>query len=164
MKKNEIVYLIIGIILILGISTYIIITFGDKSENEFPSDAVCNDIYLGFCYNQSSPAFSCNMETKTCNDYEFKLATLIGLMEQENIKIYGTTTCPVCKKQLKDFSPHEDYLIQRGIFIYCDVEPMDPGCSDVVSVPTWKQNNEIGNIGYIEIKQTILDLNITAEV
>jgi len=164
MKTNAKIILTLGILIILGLGTYSVFFYENSNTStfEFPIGTICEQTYLGFCSNETNPAFGCNMETEICNEEELMLVTFINFLEVQNIKIYGSTTCPVCKKQLEDFGEYGNYLINQGIFIYCDIEPMDIGCSDIQSVPTWKQNGVIFNIGYLDIEQVILNtLNST---
>lgn len=168
MKKQIIIILIIVLLLVAGGSAYYFFIYDNNNNNsiikEFPSDAVCDLTYLDFCYNKSSPAYGCNMETQSCDSDEFELATIIGVMAKNNIKIYGTTWCPHCKDQLNYFKEYKDYMIESGLFVYCDVEPIDPECNDIESVPTWKQKGEIVQIGVIDIDQLIQNIDSSLNI
>ncbi len=155
MKKNVKIILVIGILLMAGIGIYLGFFYENSDVYEFPSNTACVQTYLELCSNQSDPAFGCNMETKTCNKEELILVTFISRLEEQNIKIYGATWCPACKKQLEDFGIYKDYLIERGIFVYCDVEPINPECNNIQSIPAWKQNGEIFQVGYLDIEEFI---------
>jgi len=75
----------------------------------------------------------------------------IIFMEENNLTIYGLTTCPWCKKQFEEFRNYSDELLNKELFIYCDVKPEK--CSDIVSVPAWKKNDEIVHVGYLQLNQ-----------
>ena len=164
MKKNVIILLFIAILVIVGVGIYFSVYHEDSAIKEFPSDAVCSNTYLSLCYDPSNLAYGCNMEDKTCDEDEFKLATVIRVMQEYDIKIYGATWCPACKKQLEEFGKYQNYLLENGIFVYCDKEPTNPGCGDVKNIPTWKKGGQIVQIGYIDIQQIVSSTNNTNEI
>ena len=102
MKKNVKIILIIGILLIVGIGAYFYLPIENSGMKEFPIGVECNETYLDFCYNESNLAYGCNMKTETCDEEELMLVMFINSLEVQGVKIYGTTTCPYCKKQLED--------------------------------------------------------------
>ncbi|KKN14407.1 hypothetical protein LCGC14_0996570 [marine sediment metagenome] len=164
MEKKVIIPLIIIILIVLVAGLYFSFFYEKPITNDFPSNAICTSTYLGICYDQSNPAYGCNMETETCDNSELRLVSMIGLMQTQNIKIYGTTECPACIKQLNEFDKYGNYLIENKLFVYCDVEPIDPGCSDIEGVPTWKQNEEIVHMGYLNIQQIMSNITTSNEI
>ena len=83
---------------------------------------------------------------------EFDNKDMIIYMVENNITIYGSSTCSYCKKQLNEFEPYQDEAINEGVFVFCDVT-QDIGCIDVTSVPAWKKDNKIVHVGYLPLEE-----------
>lgn len=82
---------------------------------------------------------------------------MISYMMENNIIIYGSTQCPYCKAQLKEFEPYQEKAIDEGVYVFCDLV-QDIECIGVTSVPAWKMNGKIVYVGYLpldEIKNEI---------
>jgi len=83
---------------------------------------------------------------------------VIDYMKDNNITIYGLTTCPHCKRQYEEFGDFGGQLLLENLYIYCD-KVEDEGCNDLKSVPSWKVNGELAHEGYVpmsKIKETFL--------
>ena len=80
-----------------------------------------------------------------------KVEDIMNYMKESNITIYGSSTCPACKKQLNEFEPYQEEAINEGVFVLCDIT-QDIGCIGVTSVPAWKINNEIVHVGYLPLE------------
>ena len=76
----------------------------------------------------------------------------ITYMKDNNIIIYGSSTCPYCKKQLEEFAEFQSDVLDEGLYIYCDLT-QDMGCLDVESVPAWKKEGEIVHLGYLPLEE-----------
>jgi hypothetical protein len=113
-------------------------------------ETICSDTYLGFCFNKSSAFYKSDLINEECNEENFEIVSTIKFMEENNIKMYVSSTCPACKQQLQQFRDYQFALATKKLVIFCDMVK-DIGCKDVVFVPTWKQNGKIINMGVMEI-------------
>ena len=77
---------------------------------------------------------------------------MITYMKDNNIIIYGSSTCSYCKKQLKEFEPYQEEVIDEGLYVFCDLT-QDMGCIGVESVPAWKKDGEIVHVGYLQLDE-----------
>lgn len=110
----------------------------------------CNNIYLGFCFDTLSEFYKKDLIKEECNEENFEIVSTIKFMEENNIKMYVSSTCPVCKQQLQQFGDYQFALATKELVIFCD-KVKDIGCSDVIYVPSWKQDNKIIKVGVIKL-------------
>jgi hypothetical protein len=161
-KKSKSTFGIIALFLILIVSGIFTFNLFDKKEYKIEinnsikdysmevCNKDCNDVYLGICFDNSSKYYMCNLIDEQCNVNDFELVNKIKYFENNNIKIYGLSTCPHCQNQLSDFGKYSSVVLEKGLFVFCD-KVNDSACNDITSVPAWKQNGEIVNVGYINL-------------
>ena len=77
---------------------------------------------------------------------------IMTYMKENNIVIYGLSTCSWCEKQLEEFKPYQIELADEGLFVLCDLT-QDMGCIDVQSVPAWKKDGKIVHVGYLQLDE-----------
>ncbi len=77
---------------------------------------------------------------------------IITHMQDNNIIIYGYSTCSYCKKQLEEFAEYQSNVLDEGLFVICDLT-QDIGCIGVESVPAWKKDGKIVHVGYLQLDE-----------
>ncbi len=77
---------------------------------------------------------------------------IMTYMKDNNIIIYGVSTCSGCKKQLEEFKPYQTDVIDEGLFVICDLT-QDMGCIGVESVPAWKKDGKMVHVGYLRLDE-----------
>ncbi len=77
---------------------------------------------------------------------------VMDYMKENNIVIYGLSTCGWCEKLLKEFKPYQEKVIEEGLFIHCDLT-QDMGCIGVESIPAWKKDGNIIRLGYLPLEE-----------
>ena len=139
-KTNRIINVIILVAILIASFIVVVIFVNNDDQNDFTM--CCREKYLGICFEEESPFYKCNVETKECDLYIYDIVSTIKYMKENNIIIYGTMSCGWCKLQLELF---EDYQ-EKVNFIECDKTPFL--CEGVESTPTFKKDNEIVALGY----------------
>ena len=77
---------------------------------------------------------------------------IMTYMKDNNIIIYGLSTCSWCEKQLEEFAEYQSDVLDEGLFIHCDLI-QDTGCIGVESVPAWKKDGKIVHVGYLRLDE-----------
>jgi len=92
----------------------------DNRICEDENKTICSNKYLGFCFDNSSEDYKYDLINKEYNSTNFNIVSKIKYMEENDIKIYGLSTCPACKKQLSEFGKYSSILFLEKLFINCD--------------------------------------------
>ena len=77
---------------------------------------------------------------------------MITYMKDNNIIIYGSSTCSYCKKQLEEFEPYHEEVVDEGLYVFCDLT-QDMGCISVESIPAWKKDGKVVYVGYLRLDE-----------
>ena len=88
-----------------------------------------------------------NSSNNKCNvlkDNELAKYT-IGLMQANNVKMYGSQYCGYCTQQRKEFDNHNVCLKKNKIYVNCDDN--NDMCKGVEGFPTWEVNG-VRQAGY----------------
>lgn len=90
-----------------------------------------------------------------CTSEEVIIAETITFMEKNNITILGSTKCYYCALQLEEFGVYKNEAVDKDIFIFCD-QGHNKKCEGILSVPSWKKNNELIHVGKVSIEDIII--------
>ncbi|MFA5395270.1 MAG: hypothetical protein WC346_04550 [Methanogenium sp.] len=161
-KRNDTLFWIItGLLITIVIITLFVLNSKPSkvlSEESIDYNQVivnnqgCEDNYLGICYDEDSLFYKCNLIDGFCNKDDADLVDIIKYLEENNIRIYGLTTCPHCKDEFSEFGKYGQSVLDRGIFTFCDINWTD-GCNNLEAVPSWRKNGIVVDIGYMKLTE-----------
>jgi len=131
----------------------------NKIMDMFTKNEKCNKIYAGVCFDKESPFYKCNIKEESCDSDDWVSALTMKFMEENNIVIYGSSSCGWCKKQKEEFGNLIDYLDLNSLYVDCANPSNKNICADVKGTPSWKQNEKIVHAGYMPLKEIIPAFN-----
>lgn len=160
-KRNDILFWVITGLVVASIIITLLVFNSNPSptlpENNVDYNQVvvknygCENNYLGICYDEDSSYYGCNLIDEVCDQSDFELVSKIKILEDNNITIYGATSCSWCQKEYSEFGKYGQSVLDRGIFTFCDTNWTE-GCEGVESIPAWKKNGIIVDIGYMSLE------------